>query len=241
MATQLVALVTGANKGLGLEICRQLAQKGYSVVLTARDSDKGDQAVRELQQQGFDASFVLLDMEDSSTFEPVRDFIEQHFGKLDALVNNAGFALDWQYKADTVPLDLVRKTFEANFFGLIDLTQRLLPLIRKSPDGRIVNQSSGLGSLTLHTTPNSGIEDLKPFAYNSSKTALNAFTVHLAHALKDTHIKVNSAHPGSVKTDANPTGELDITEGAKTAVELATLPADGPTGGFFHLGNQLPW
>ena len=241
MTTQLVALVTGGNKGLGLEICRQLAQKGYHVVLTAREPEKGSQAVRELQQQGFDASSVRLDMEDSSTFEPVKNFMEQHFGKLDALVNNAGFAIDWQYKADTVPLEMVRKTFEANFFGLIDLTQRLLPLIRKSQAGRIVNQSSGLGSLTLHTTPNSGLENAKPFAYNSSKTALNAFTVHLADALKATPIKVNSAHPGSVKTDANPTGELDVTEGAKTAVELATLPADGPTGSFFHLGNQLPW
>lgn len=236
-----VALVTGSNKGLGFEICRQLAEKGYSVVLTARDTKKGEQAVSELQQQGFDVYFVCLDMENSSTFEPVKVFVEQHFGKLDALVNNAGFAVDWEYKADTVPLELVRKTFEANFFGLIDLTQRLLPLIYKSTAGRIVNQSSGLGSLTLHTTPNSGLEAIKPFAYNSSKTAVNAFTVHLADALKDTHIKVNSAHPGSVKTDGNPTGELDITEGAKTAVELATLPADGPTGGFFHLGDQLPW
>lgn len=242
MATeQLVALVTGGNKGLGFETCRQLAEKGYSVVLTARDPQKGDAAVSELKQQGFDVSFAYLDVEDSSTFEPVKDFIEQHFGKLDALVNNAGFAIDWQYKADTVPLEMIRKTFEANFFGLIELTQRLLPLIRKSPAGRIVNQSSGLGSLTLHTTPNSGIEDIKPFAYNSSKTAVNAFTVHLADALKDTPIKVNSAHPGSVKTDGNPTGELDITKGAKTAVELATLPANGPTGGFFHLGDRLPW
>lgn len=241
MATQPVALVTGANKGLGFEICRQLGAKGYTIVLTARDRSKGLQAVKDLQQQGFDAHSVVIDVEDSSTFEPAKNFIEQQFGKLDVLVNNAGIALDWEYKADTVPLELVRKTFEANFFGLIDLTQRLLPLIKKSSAGRIVNHSSGLGSLTLHTTPNSGIEHIKPFAYNSSKTALNAFTVHLADALKDTPIKVNSAHPGSVKTDANPTGELDIHEGAKTAVDLATLPPDGPTGEFFHLGDRLPW
>lgn len=241
MATQPVALITGANKGLGFEICRQLAAKGYTIILTARDREKGLQAVKDLQQQGFDAHFVIVDMEDPSTFEPARNSIEQQFGQLDVLVNNAGFAIDWEYKADTVPLELVRKTFEANFFGLIDLTQRLLPLIKKSSAGRIVNQSSGLGSLTLHTTPNSGLENIKPFAYNSSKTALNAFTVHLADALKDTPIKVNSAHPGSVKTDANPTGELDISEGAKTAVDLATLPPDGPTGGFFHLGDRLPW
>lgn len=238
---RMIALVTGANKGLGLEICRQLATKGYSIVLTARDEDKGHQAAKNLQQEGFDAQHIVVDMEDSSTFEPAHAFIEQQFGKLDVLVNNAGFAIDWEYKADTVPLELVRKTFEANFFGLIDLTQRLLPLIQKSPAGRIVNQSSGLGSLTLHSMPNSGIADYKAFAYNASKTAVNAFTVHLADALKDTPIKVNSAHPGEVKTDANPSGTLDVTEGAKTAVDLATLPPDGPTGGFFHLGNQLPW
>jgi NAD(P)-dependent dehydrogenase (short-subunit alcohol dehydrogenase family) len=237
----LVALVTGANKGLGFEICRQLAAKGYSIILTARDVERGNQAASDLQQQGFDAHFVQLDMEDASTFDSACTFVEQQFGKLDALVNNAGFAIDWEYKADTVPLDLIRKTFEANFFGLIDLTQRLIPLLKKSPAGRIVNQSSGLGSLTLHSNPEAGLGDFKPFAYNSSKTALNAFTVHLADALKDTPIKVNSAHPGEVKTDGNPTGKLDISEGAKTAVDLATLPADGANGGFYHLGNPLPW
>jgi NAD(P)-dependent dehydrogenase (short-subunit alcohol dehydrogenase family) len=237
----LVALVTGANKGLGFEICRQLAAKGYSIILTARDVERGNQAVSDLQQQGFDAHFVQLDMEDASTFDSAYTFVEQQFGKLDALVNNAGFAIDWEYKADTVSLDLIRKTFEANFFGLIDLTQRFIPLLKKSSAGRIVNQSSGLGSLTLHSNPEAGLGDFKPFAYNSSKTALNAFTVHLADALKDTPIKVNSAHPGEVKTDGNPMGKLDISDGAKTAVDLATLPADGANGGFFHLGNPLPW
>jgi NAD(P)-dependent dehydrogenase (short-subunit alcohol dehydrogenase family) len=237
----LVALVTGANKGLGFEICRQLAAKGYSIILTARDVERGNQAVSDLKQQGFDAYFVQLDMENASTFDSAYTFVEQQFGKLDALVNNAGFAIDWEYKADTVPLDLIRKTFEANFFGLIDLTQRFIPLLKKSPAGRIVNQSSGLGSLTLHSNPEVGFGNFKAFAYNSSKTALNAFTVHLADALKDTQIKVNSAHPGEVKTDANPGGSLDVSEGAKTAVDLATLPADGANGGFFHLGHPLPW
>ncbi len=241
MADRLVALVTGANKGLGFEICRQLAAKGYSVVLTARDPGKGRQATGVLQQQGFDVHFVRVDLEDPSTFDPAVTFVERTLGKLDVLVNNAGFAIDWEYQADTVPLELIRKTFEANFFGLVDLTQRLIPLIRKSPAGRIVNQASILGSLTLRTTPNSGLEQMRAFAYNASKTAVNAFTVHLADALRDTPIKVNSAHPGQVKTDANPMGTMDVREGAKTAVDLATLPADGPTGGFFHLGSRLPW
>jgi NAD(P)-dependent dehydrogenase (short-subunit alcohol dehydrogenase family) len=241
MADRLVALVTGANKGLGFEICRQLAAKGYSVVLTARNPEKGRRATGALQQQGFDVYFVRVDLEDPSTFDSAVTFVERTFGKLDVLMNNAGFAIDWEYRADTVPLELVRKTFEANFFGLMDLTQRLIPLIRKSPAGRIVNHASILGSLTLRTTPNSGLEQFRAFAYNASKTAVNAFTVHLADALRDTPIKVNSAHPGQVKTDANPMGTMDVREGAKTAVDLATLPADGPTGCFFHLGNQLPW
>jgi NAD(P)-dependent dehydrogenase (short-subunit alcohol dehydrogenase family) len=154
----LVALVTGANKGLGFEICRQLAAKGYSIILTARDIERGNQAVSDLKQQGFDAHFVQLDMEDASTFDSAYTFVEQQFGKLDALVNNAGFAIDWE-KADTVPLELIRKTFDANFFGLIDLTQRFIPLLKKSPAGRIVNAelelftlwANGTGSLVTNT------------------------------------------------------------------------------------------
>ena len=236
-----VALVTGANKGIGFEICRQLGKLGYTVILSARNSESGKAAADQLSQEGIETRFVKLDMEDSSGFEPVRKYIEDEFGKLDVLVNNAGFAIDWEYKADTVPMDLIRKTYEGNFFGLIDLTQRLLPLILKSEQGRIVNQSSGLGSLTLHSLPDSPVANVKPFAYNSSKTALNAFTIHLADALKHTGVKVNSTHPGEVKTDANPTASMSIEDGAKTAVQLATLPADGPTGGFFHLGKPLPW
>lgn len=241
MAERQAALVTGANKGLGFEICRQLAAKGYTIVLTARDSEKGKRASSRLKEEGFDVHFVRVDMEDPLTFQEAYDLLEKRFGKLDVLVNNAGIAIDWDYKADTVPLEMIRKTFQVNFFGLIELTQRLLPLLKKSPAGRIVNHSSILGSLTLRATSGSGLEHLKAFAYNASKTALNAFTLHLADALKDTKIKVNSAHPGQVKTDTNPMGTMDVSEGAKTAVSLATLPADGPTGGFFHLGDRLPW
>ncbi|MDI9521638.1 MAG: SDR family NAD(P)-dependent oxidoreductase, partial [Bacillota bacterium] len=140
-----------------------------------------------------------------------------------------------------VPMAMLRRTFETNFFGLIDLTQRLLPFILRSPAGRIVNQSSVLGSLSLHSNPEAGLEQMKAFAYNASKTALNAFTIHLAQALQDTAVKVNSAHPGDVQTDANKHGQITVTDGAKTAVRLAMLPADGPTGGCFHLDKSLPW
>ena len=236
-----IALVTGANKGIGFEICRQLAGLGFTVLLGARESSRGMQAARTLQEQGLDVRPVQVDMNDPTTFGKVYDLIASDYGRLDVLVNNAGFAKDWAYTAANVPIQMLRETLEVNFVALVDLTQRLLPLIRKSSAGRIVNQSSALGSLTLHSTPGSGLEALKPLAYNSSKTALNAFTVHLADALKGTPIKVNAAHPGSVLTEANPSGTLSVEEGARTAVELATIPPDGPTGGFFHLGHSLPW
>jgi NAD(P)-dependent dehydrogenase (short-subunit alcohol dehydrogenase family) len=142
----------------------------------------------------------------------------------------------------TVTPDVLRQTFETNFFAVVALTRALLPLIRKSPAGRIVNLSSILGSLALHSDPSSPIYRMKSFAYDASKTALNAFTVHLADELRETPIKVNSAHPGWVKTDmGGSAAPMEVSEGSKTSVQLATLPDDGPTGGFFHLGKPLPW
>ena len=242
MGTQMTALVTGGNKGLGFEICRQLAQNGYMVLLASRDIGRGESAAAELTQQGLDVRFIHIDMEDPATFDAACAYIRQDLqGRLDVLINNAGIALDWGYKADSVPMEMIRRTFETNFFGLIDLTQRLLPFILRSPAGRIVNQSSVLGSLTLHSDPESGFEQLKAFAYNASKTALNAFTVHLAQTLNTSPVKVNSAHPGDVRTDANKHGHIEVEEGAKTAVTLAMLPADGPTGGYFFHGEAIPW
>jgi NAD(P)-dependent dehydrogenase (short-subunit alcohol dehydrogenase family) len=137
---------------------------------------------------------------------------------------------------------LLRETFETNFFAVVALTQTLLPLLRKSDAGRIVNLSSILASLTLHATKGSPIYDAKTFAYDASKSALNAFSIHLAHELRGTKIKVNSAHPGWVKTEMGGEGaQMEIVDGAKTSVQLATLPADGPTGGYFHMGESLPW
>jgi NAD(P)-dependent dehydrogenase (short-subunit alcohol dehydrogenase family) len=141
-----------------------------------------------------------------------------------------------------VPLDTLERVFSTNFFAQVALTKALLPLIRQSPSGRIVNLSSILGSLTLHADPQSPIYHAKSFAYDASKTALNAFTVHLAYELRDTNIKVNSAHPGWVKTDMGGSqAPMELEEGAKTSAALATLPDDGPSGGYFHLGQALPW
>ncbi len=181
-------------------------------------------------------------MNDRASYDSVAKFIADKFGRLDILVNNAAISNDGAYNASNLPINLLRQTFDTNFFGLIESTQKLLPLISKSEAGRIVNLSSILGSLTIHSDPKGGFDDFKPFGYDSSKTALNAFTVHLAHALRDTKIKVNSAHPGWVKTDmGGEAAPLEVEEGAKTSVQLATLPDDGPTGGHFHLGQPVPW
>jgi NAD(P)-dependent dehydrogenase (short-subunit alcohol dehydrogenase family) len=241
-----IALVTGASKGIGLETARQLAQQGIHVLLGARDLKKSEAAAAVLQAEGLPVEGIALDVTSNADIFNAAQTIEAKFGRLDILVNNAGVLLDeggfGVNTTTTVPLVKVRETFDSNFFGVIALTQALLPLLQKSEAGRIVNLSSILASLTLHATPDSPIYDSKTFAYNVSKTALNGYTVHLAHALKDTPIKVNSAHPGWVKTEMG--GEyapMEITDGAKTSVQLATLPADGPTGGYFHLGETLPW
>jgi NAD(P)-dependent dehydrogenase (short-subunit alcohol dehydrogenase family) len=238
-----IALVTGANKGIGLEICRQLAQKGFHVLLGSRDQARGQEAAAALARDGAEVEPMVIDLAAPATFEKARKLIEERFGRLDVLINNAGIGEpeDFQRTAENVSIETLRRTFETNFFGLVDLTQRLLPLLRRSEHPRIVNQSSILGSLTEHSDPNSVIGDVHALAYDASKTAVNAFTVHLAKILRGSSIKVNSAHPGSVKTDMNPMGDLSLEDGARTAVTLAILGDDGPSGGFFHDGKTLPW
>jgi NAD(P)-dependent dehydrogenase (short-subunit alcohol dehydrogenase family) len=242
--TKKVALVTGANKGLGLEMARQLAKKGVPVVLGARDAKKGEAAAQKLRDEGLDVQFLKLDVTNKEDRSAAVSFLDKKFGRLDILVNNAGISLEpfGQTKPSSTSEDILQRTFDTNFLAPIALTQALLPLIKKSDAGRIVNMSSILGSQTLHADPNGPIYDFKAFAYDASKAALNSFTIHLAYELKDTNIKVNSAHPGWVKTDmGTDAAPMEIPEGGKTGVELALLGADGPTGGFFHLGKPLPW
>ncbi len=239
-----VALVTGGNKGIGLETARQLGRLGITVLIGARDLEKGEKAVVELKKDNVDARAVKLDVDNASDHEAVRKLIEKDYGVLDILINNAGIMIDNRKGNETskTSQDVLRKTFNTNFFAVVGLTQALLPLLRKSLGGRIVNLTSILGSNTLHATPGSFIYDAKTFAYDASKTALNSFTIHLAHELKDTKIKVNSAHPGWVKTEMGGEGaQLDVETGAKTSVELATLQDSGPTGTYVHLGKPLPW
>jgi NAD(P)-dependent dehydrogenase (short-subunit alcohol dehydrogenase family) len=234
--SQKVALITGANKGLGLEIARQLGQQGVAVVLGARQG-KADAPAAELRAQGLDARAVELDVTNATDIATLPRFFQDTFGRLDILVNNAGVQLDTGF--ETSPESL-RQTYEANVIGPYAITQALLPLLRQAPAGRIVNQSSILGSLATIGAGQGG--SWATPGYTSSKAALNMLTVVFAQHLADSTIKVNAAHPGWVKTDLGGAGApLGVQEGARTAVRLALLPADGPTGGYFHDEAQLPW
>ena len=240
-----VAFITGANRGIGLQTAQELGKEGFVVVLGVRDPGKGEAALAQLRGQKIEAELVAYDAQRPETDEQVRAYLEKKHGRLDVLVNNAGIAREELFgvpNASTVTQDVLRETFDTNVFAVIRLTQALLPLIKKAPAGRIVNLSSILGSNTLHATAGSPIEKAKAFAYNASKTALNAFTVHLAAELAGTSVKVNSAHPGWVKTElGGPSAPMELADSARTSVRLATLGADGPTGGFFHESAPLPW
>jgi NAD(P)-dependent dehydrogenase (short-subunit alcohol dehydrogenase family) len=238
-----IALVTGGNKGIGFETVRQLAQQGVHVILAARDRAKGVDAALKLQAEGLAVEALALDVTSAASIAAAVKEIEQKHGHLDILINNAGVMTDDKAKSvSEQSLDTWRTTFETNVFGLIAVTQAFLPLLKKSEAGRIVNLSSVLGSLALHTDPSSPIYDFKVPAYNVSKTAVNGWTVQLAYELRNTRIKVNAAHPGYVKTDMG--GEeapMEIVDGAKTSVALALLDASGPNGAYVHMGETLPW
>jgi NAD(P)-dependent dehydrogenase (short-subunit alcohol dehydrogenase family) len=246
-----IAFITGANRGIGLETARGLGKLGITVLVGARNAAQGQAAVSALADDGITtAEAVEFDVSKREHHQKIADLIARRFGRLDILINNAGVMLDEANfglpagfnTASTVSEKVLRDTFDVNFFAPVLLTQTLLPLLKKSPAGRIVNLSSILGSLALHADPKSPIYAAKAFAYDASKAALNAFTIHLAAELRDTKIKVNSAHPGWVKTDmGGEAAPLEVKDGAKTSIQLATLPDDGPTGGFFHLGERLPW
>lgn len=236
------AFVTGANKGIGFEIARELGQAGMTVFLGARNSALGEAAAATLRAEGLDARFVELDLDRLETATAAAATIEAHDGKLDVLVNNAGILEPGDGPPSTVNLDAARRTLEVNFFGLLAVTQATLPLLRKAPAARIVNLSSGLGSITLNGDPSWDFAPYKYVGYNTSKAAVNMLTVQLAYELRDTAIKVNAVNPGYTATDINGNkGTQTLPEGAAESVRQALLPADGPTGGFFETGGSLPW
>lgn len=238
-----IALVTGANKGLGLETARQLAAEGIKVLMASRSKERGTEAVQKLKDDGLDVEFVQLEVTNSAQVDALVQHLDAKYGKLDVLVNNAGIMHSEEptgvNTAEIVKEAVLKETFDVNFFSLVSLTQKLLPLLKKSEGGRIVNVSSILGSNTVQSDETSPWSGIKPFAYNASKSALNAFTVHLAAALKDTKIKVNSAHPGWVKTAlGGKNAPLEAPEGAKTSVRLSSADF---TGKFIHNEEEIAW
>lgn len=245
MKTQKVALITGGNRGLGLETARQLGEKNVSIIIGARNLTKAHEAAEKLRAAGIDAYAIKLDVNVEEERQAAADFIHSSFGKLDILINNAGVVPDdfidrpLNIEASQEELMFV---FQTNFFSIVHLTRELLPLLEKSEAGRIVNLSSAVGSLTMQSMENSPLSSFRSLAYNSSKASLNMFTILLSEELKHTKIKVNSAHPGWVKTDmGTQLAPMEVSEGAKTPAELALIDSEGPSGKFIHSGSVLPW
>jgi NAD(P)-dependent dehydrogenase (short-subunit alcohol dehydrogenase family) len=237
------ALVTGANKGIGHEVARRLAELGITVLVGARDRERGASAVANLRMTSPDVHLVLLDVADDASIARAAADVAARFARLDVLVNNAAIAIGGGPPSNQ-PLDALRAIFATNVFGLVAVTQAFLPLLERAPAARIVNVSAGLGSLRLSADPDSVIarQSAHLFGYSASKTAVNAFTVRLANELRAKNIKVNSACPGYVATDLNKhQGVRTVQQGAEIIVRLATLPDDGPTAGFFNDAGTIPW
>lgn len=236
-----VALVTGANKGIGYEIAAGLGALGWTVGVGARDEERREAAVEKLRAAGVDAFGVPLDVTDDASVTAAARFVDERAGLLDALVNNAGITGGGPQEPSTVDVDRVRAAVETNVIGVIRVTNALLPLLRRSPSPRIVNVSSSVGSLTLQTTPGAEVGPIS-VAYSPSKTFLNAVTVQYAKELADTNILINAVCPGYTATDLNGfRGVRTPQQGAASAIRLATVPADGPTGRFFDDEGEVPW
>ena len=236
MANKKIALVTGANKGIGLEIVRGLLQAGCQVYLGARSADKGQRAVDELAAQG-DVQLIDLDLTDQATLDAAAARLQSEVGYLDILVNNAGNSAEGDGPPSTATVGSVEKVMKTNFLGTFAVTRTLLPLVKQAAAGRIVNVASPLASLTL-----GGQQEWNLFGYSASKVAVNMLTVQLALELRETAIKVNSANPGYTATDLNNFAGTDTpAQGAVEAIRLALLPDDGPTGTSSSSDGPMPW
>lgn len=249
-----IALVTGANKGIGRHIARRLAASGMTVYLGCRDEARGREAERELRTEGsagLDVRFLQLDVTVQSQVDAAASRIEQEFGRLDVLVNNAGVVVEWGIPAAEVTAAQMRAAFEVNVFGTVAVTHACIPLLRRSRAARVVNVSSPLGSLTLLSDPTHPISTRGLLAYSSSKAALNATTILYAHALGAEGIRVNAANPGLVATDLNARspfarGSRTPEQGAEVPVQLALMGPNGPIGRFCggagdSIDETLPW
>jgi len=237
-----VALITGANKGIGFEIARQLAMKDIAVLLGVRDEQRGLSAQEKLSSLGLEAHLMLLDVADPTSIQAAFGRIKDEFKRLDILVNNAGILIDQQTGIRELSIAILQNTLETNTFGPLLLSQACIPLMKANDYGRIVNMSSTMGSLTEMASPDSHDADVHSPAYRLSKTVLNGITVMLAAEMRGTNILVNSACPGWVRTDLGGSqAPLSPEQGADTPVWLATLPDGGPTGGFFRDRQPIPW
>jgi NAD(P)-dependent dehydrogenase (short-subunit alcohol dehydrogenase family) len=242
-STNKIALITGANKGIGYEVARQLGKHKCTVLVGARDAKLGEEAVTKLKKEGVEAVFVTIDVTRRETIEAARAGIEKEFGRLDILVNNAGIV---DRGGDGPPsaanIDAVSRTLQTNFVGALAVAQAMLPLIRNSAAGRIVNVSSELGSITGFGDPNWKFAHAKFIGYCASKAAMNMMTSQLAAELRDTNIKVNAVNPGFTATDLNNNqGTQTIEEGSAETIRAALLGDDGPSGRFLETGGTLPW
>ncbi|CAM3726835.1 SDR family oxidoreductase [Mucilaginibacter galii] len=242
------ALITGANKSIGFETARILAGHGYFVYIGCRDLAKGQQAVEQLKADGLTTLEALqIDVTDKASIEAAQQYVEQNNGKLDVLVNNAGISGSLPQSAETFEVSAIREVYDTNFFGVIEVTQAFLPLLKKAEAGVIANVTSGLGSLTLHSDPSWPYYPYKTAAYGTSKSALNAYTIVLAYELRDTPIRVNAIDPGYTATDFNNhQGPLKVEDSAAFVAKYAVIGADGPTGKFFSHdaqteNNECPW
>ncbi|WP_186054428.1 SDR family oxidoreductase [Burkholderia gladioli] len=244
-----IALVTGGARGLGLEVCLRLAELGAHAIVGARDAAQGEAVAATLRERGLAASSLRLDITREADRLAAREAIERAHGRLDILINNAAVLLDspdggtpaTRPPSQALP-DVLRDSVEANFFAPVFLTQTLLPLLRSADAGRVVNVSSIRGSLAHLSDPSSPVYPIRALGYDSSKAALNAFTILIAGELRDTRIKVNAVHPGWLRTGmGGERANLSVEDGAITVIRYASLDEDGPSGGFFFLDERLPW
>lgn len=236
------ALITGANKGIGLAIAKGLAEAGFFVWIGARDQSRGGQAVAQLRDAGLDAGLLELDVAVEDSVYRAAAMLSEQIGALDVLINNAGIAVDMTKAPSEVRMQDMKAVYEVNLFGPVRVTQAFLPLLKNADQARIVMMSSGVGSLTLITDPTSIYSSVNLLDYTSSKVALNAVTVSFAKELEPLGIKVNAVEPGHVRTDLNGnSGVLTPEEGAQIVIKMSLLGPDGPTGGFFGSHGRQPW
>ncbi|MFF3111857.1 SDR family oxidoreductase [Kitasatospora sp. NPDC057904] len=242
--TERIILITGANKGVGFAAARELGRAGHTVLIGARDHRRGTAAAARLTAEGLDAHFVRLDVTDEASIGAAVEQVEAEHGRLDTLVNNAGITRDRQHTPDRLPVAAMREVYETNVFGVVAVTNALLPLLRKSSAGCVCNVSSGLASTSFLADPDSPVwEHATLLAYNTSKAALNAVTLVYARALREAGVKFSSVEPGFCATDLNDhTGSLTAEEGGRRIAAQVTAAADGPTGRFLsEYGTTLPW